>query len=86
MRRGRRIPVARWTPARHAWLRTVARGVDVRRRGKGCTGADCMRLGWVAWEWSADRSHVLGERLTRTGRRTLAQWDKRYPAGVDATQ
>lgn len=78
--------MARWTAARHAWLRIVARGIDAHRRGKGRTGCDCMRLGWTEWEWSRDRSHVLGEKLTREGRRILRRWDRRCPAGVDAAQ
>lgn len=77
-----------WTPARHAWLHTVARGVDTHRRGKGRTGCDCMRLGWTAWEWNRDHTRVLGERLTREGRRILRRWNVQHgcPAGVDTRQ
>lgn len=79
-----RQPVPRWTAARHTWLRLVARGVDAHRRGKGRTGFDCMRLGWTAWLWNHDGTKVLGEVLTREGRRILRRWNR--SARVDALQ
>lgn len=78
----RRI-LAHWTAARHAWLRRVARGVDTASRPRGCTGFDCMQLGWTEWKRSR-AGHVIGEQLTREGRRILRRWDRRL--GVDTPQ
>jgi len=66
---------ARYTPTRHRWLRSVAKGVGVDSRGRGPTGYHCMQLGWTEWKRGAS-GLIVGEQLTDAGRDLLRTWER----------
>lgn len=71
---------ARYTPARHQWLRTLADAPGTNRR-RGQVGFQCMRLGWTEWVYVPSPLawwRINGEKLTEAGWIQLWEWERLY--------